>query len=77
MGQRLTADVTPGASSVTYQWKQADAAEGAYTNIAGEAGSTYTIAEGMEGKFVKVEATATGAYAGTVESTPVEVRAAR
>lgn len=76
MGQRLTAALTPGAASAAYQWKQADTAEGAYTNLAGEAGSTYTIAAGMEGKFIKAEATGNGDYTGTVASTPIEVQAA-
>lgn len=76
MGQLLTAALTPGAATANYQWKQTDTAQGAYTNIAGATGKTYTIAEGMEGKFIKAEATGNGDYTGTVASTPIEVQAA-
>lgn len=60
----MAANVTPAAASVTYQWKTADTADGAYTDITGATGKTHKIAADKEGKFIKVEITGTGNYSG-------------
>lgn len=68
VGETLTAAVTPEDATVSYQWKFADTADGEYSNIPGSTNATYTPAEAKVGKFVKVEVTGTGGYAGTILS---------
>ena len=50
---------------MTYQWKVADSAEGAYQDIAGATGKTHKLAADKEGKFIKVEVQGTFDYTGT------------
>lgn len=50
---------------MTYQWKMADSAEGAYQDIAGATGKTHKLAADKEGKFIKVEVQGTFDYTGT------------
>ena len=61
----MTANVTPAAASVTYQWKAADTESGAYTDITGATGKTHKLAADKEGKFIKVEVSGTGDYSGS------------
>ena len=68
MGQTLTASVEPAGATASYQWKQADTASGSYTDITGAAAQAYKITAKDAGKFVKVEASGTGEYTGTVTS---------
>lgn len=68
MGQTLTAAVTPPDATATYQWQKADEAEGSYSDIDGATGLTYEPVEEDIGKFIRVEATGTGDYNGTVVS---------
>ena len=71
VGATLTAAVTPSAATVNFQWLRADAADGEYTNIVGATNNTYDLAAEDEGKYIKVRATGTGLYTGTVESGPL------
>jgi len=69
VGQTLTAGtVTPFNATVTYQWQRSAATNGTYENIANANAATYTLKAEDEGYFIKVVATATGAYTGTVTS---------
>lgn len=69
IGNILTAGtITPAGATVSYQWQSATTSGGIYTNIAGANSSTYTIATTNLGKYIKVVATGTGSYSGTVTS---------
>lgn len=68
VGQTLTANTTPTAATVSYKWKQSDAADGSYTDISRATAKTYVLTEAENGKFIKVEITGTGNYTGTVLS---------
>lgn len=68
MGQTLTAAVTPAGATAAYQWKSAAAADGEYTNIDSATGPTYEPVAEDVGKYIKVGATGTGEYSGTVLS---------
>jgi len=68
VGQTLTAgDITPSGASVTYQW-QKHTAEGLYENILGATSSTYTLTGDDYDYYIKVVATGSGEYSGTVTS---------
>ncbi len=64
MGQTLTANIDPTDATVTYKWKAAATADGAYTDIGGATGKTLLLAAEQQGKFIKVEATGTGKFEG-------------
>ena len=68
MGSKLTATVTPEGATATYKWKRADSSGGQYSDIASATSAEYTLATEDEGKFIKVEATGTDKYNGTVLS---------
>ena len=69
VGETLTAGaLTPSGATVTYQWQSSDTVGGTYSNISGATSATYTLAEAERGKFIKVQATGTGSYTGTVLS---------
>ena len=68
VGSTLSAGVTPGTATVTYQWQSCATVGGTYDNISGATSATYTLAEAERGKFIKVQATGTGSYTGTVLS---------
>ena len=71
VGVVLTADVlTPAGATASYQWRIADTSGGTYTDISGATLSTYTPVPGDASKFIKVVATGTGNYSGTVTSAP-------
>ena len=53
---------------MTYQWKVADSAEGAYQDIAGATGKTHKLAADKEGKFIKVEVNGKDKFTGTALS---------
>ncbi len=74
----MTANVTPAAASVTYQWKAADTEDGVYTDITGATGKTHKLAVDKEGKFIKVEVKGSGDYSGSKLSaaTPAVVASA-
>ncbi|MCQ4935282.1 S-layer homology domain-containing protein, partial [Anaerotignum propionicum] len=69
VGAKLTATTTPTAATGTYQWQRCDTVNGTYTNITGATASTYTIASGDGGKYLRVVFSASGKYKGTQIST--------
>lgn len=69
VGSVLTAGaLTPSGATVTYQWKSAATSDGAYSNISGATAGTYTLVSGDLDKYIKIVATGTGNYTGTVTS---------
>jgi hypothetical protein len=69
VGAELTAGaLTPAGATATYQWTICGTVDGTYTNITGATGSTYTAVADDFGKYIKVVATGTGSYSGTVTS---------
>ena len=69
VGQVLTAGtLTPTAATATYQWQISDTSDGTYADIADATSSTYTPVTGDATKFIKVQATGTGNYTGTITS---------
>lgn len=47
-------DTLPDGSEATYQWQQADAAAGPFTDITGATEDTYTLKNAQGGKYVRV-----------------------
>jgi prepilin-type N-terminal cleavage/methylation domain-containing protein len=69
-GSTLTAGaITPAGATVTRQWQRSTTVGGTYTNIAGATNTTYTLAAGDLGYYIKVAVTGTGSYTGTSTST--------
>lgn len=69
VGTELTAGtLTPSGATAAYQWKICDTVDGAYTNITGATTNKYIPEPDDLGKFIKVSATGTGRYTGTVTS---------
>jgi len=69
VGYVLTAGaLTPAGATATYQWQTSTTSGGVYTNIPGATSSTYTLVVGDAGDYIKVVATGTGSYTGTVTS---------
>ena len=68
VGETLTAAVGPAAATASYQWLSATAQDGDYAEITSATNSTYDLTASEEGKYIKVQATGTGEYGGTVES---------
>jgi len=56
------------APTLAYQWEIASSARGAFANIAGATGATYTPVAGNVGKFIRCEVTASGTATGIKES---------
>ena len=72
VGETLEAvDLKPTNATVKYQWQRAAAKDGGYVDIEGATGKTYKLVDDDAGKWIKVKATGTGNYTGTVESKPV------
>ncbi len=70
VGETLTAKVTPSGATVNYQWMRADNGE-TWDDIADATNKTYELVADDVGNYIKVKATGTGNYKGTVESEPV------
>lgn len=68
VGETLTASVEPAGATASYQWMSATEQDGDYAEIADATNSTYGLTASEEGKYIKVQATGTGEYGGTVES---------
>ncbi|GEM_PF-1161807 len=69
VGEELTAGtLTPSGATADYQWTICDTVGGSYADINGATAGTYTPVVVDEGKFLKVVATGTGNYSGTVTS---------
>lgn len=77
VGQTLTANVTPSAATVTYEWQQADTASGQYSAIGGATAKTYVLQAAQQGKFIKVKVTGSGSYTGTRTSSATSAVAAQ
>lgn len=72
VGETLTANLTPSAATVSYQWQKADSADGSYSNIEGATGKTYQLTEAENTKYIKVVVTGKGNYTGTATSDATE-----
>jgi hypothetical protein len=71
VGGTLTATgLTPVGATVNYQWWESATAGGTYSAIGSATSVTYTEVAGDVGMFIKVVATGTGGYSGTVTSAP-------
>jgi prepilin-type N-terminal cleavage/methylation domain-containing protein len=69
VGSILTAGaLTPSGATATYQWQSASTSNGTYTNISGATSGTYTPVLGDAGMYLKVVATGTNTYGGSVTS---------
>lgn len=68
VGETLTAAVEPAGATASYQWMSATEQDGDYAEITSATNSTYDLTASEEGKYIKVQATGTGEYGGTVES---------
>ncbi len=69
VGSTLTAGaLTPSGATATYQWQYSTTSGGTYTAISGATGTTYIIGSGYVGDYLKVVATGTGSYTGSVTS---------
>lgn len=69
VGVELTAGaLTPAGATASYQWQISATAVGVYADIAGATTNKYTPVSGDATKFIKVVATGTGRYSGTVTS---------
>lgn len=69
VGETLTAAVEPAGATASYQWLSATAQDGDYAEITDATNSTYELTASEGGKYIKVQATGTGEYGGTVKST--------
>lgn len=76
VGEALTAVLDPASATATFIWKQADTADGTYTEIANATESNFTPTSSELGNFIKVQAMGTGLYSGTVLSPATEAVAA-
>jgi hypothetical protein len=69
VGVELSAGaVSPVEATVNYQWKISTSENGAYTNIPGATFPKYTPVDGDQGNYIKVTATGTGSFTGSVTS---------
>lgn len=70
-GSTLTAGaLTPSGATVTRQWQRSTSSGGTYTDIAGATNATYAIPTADRGYYIRIVATGTGSYNGTVTSAP-------
>jgi len=60
--------LTPSAATATYQWQICATVDGTYEDIGGATSTTYIPVADDVTKFIKVVATGTGNYSGTVTS---------
>jgi hypothetical protein len=68
--------LTPYGATATYQWQRSSAADGPYANIPGATGKHYTVAAGDKGYYIRVVATGSGYYSGTVINSSISTVAA-
>ncbi len=70
IGNTLTAGpLTPSGAEVTYQWQRSDTSGSIFSNIEGATSSTYVPVNPEDlNRYVRVVATGTGDYSGTVTS---------
>ena len=60
--------LTPAGATATYQWMRANTSTGIYTPIVGATENIYQLTLDDLGKYIKVTATGSGNYSGTVTS---------
>ncbi|MDP3487675.1 MAG: hypothetical protein Q8S19_07055, partial [Bacillota bacterium] len=65
--------LTPSGATADYQWKICDTENGMYADIDGATTNTYTPIVADEGKYLKVVASGTGNYSGTVTSEAIQI----
>ena len=69
VGKIMTAGaLTPAGATASYQWQRSISADGPYTNISGATSANYTVVAGYYNYYIRVVATGTGGYAGSVTS---------
>ncbi len=68
------ASVLPSGATATYQWMRSS--DGSTWTATGVTASSYTLQAGDYGYYIKVVATGSGGYTGSVGSSPVRVSAA-
>ncbi|HVI40521.1 MAG TPA: hypothetical protein VM577_07675, partial [Anaerovoracaceae bacterium] len=69
VGETLTAGTLgPPEATAVYQWQRSSTDGSDYENIAGAVESSYTLTEGDIDCYIRIAATGTGGYTGTVES---------
>ena len=74
VGSQLTAgSVNPSTTSVSYKWLSSTSLTGTYDEISSATQSTYTISSNEIGKYIKVSATGSGSFYGTVYSSATAV----
>ena len=69
-GKRITSYISPGVATVAYQWYRVNAS-GAATKISGATDASYTPTAYDSSCYLKVVATGTGGYLGTVSAQTV------
>ncbi len=68
-GRTLTAGaLTPSGATASYQWQRSTTSGGTYTAISGATSNTYILVAGDITYYIRVAATGTGSYTGTVTS---------
>lgn len=65
--------LTPSGATATYQWQSSMAVGGTYANVSGATGITYTPVSDDIGKYLRVIATGSGSYWGSVTSSATYV----
>ncbi len=73
VGGTAIAEVDPAVATATYQWLISDTETGVFYPISGANGSSYVVQSSDLNKFIRVTATGTGGYTGTVTSAPKQV----
>jgi parallel beta-helix repeat protein len=68
VGERLSITISPSGATASAQWQRASTESGSFTNISGATGGSYTLKAADEGKWIRIAATGTGDYTGTVTS---------
>lgn len=72
LAETLTAvDLTPSGATATYQWQRCNVIDGVYENISGATSGTYVLTGDDYQQYIKVVATGSGSYSGTVTSAAV------
>jgi len=74
VGSTLQATVTvPASATASFQWSKASTVNGIYTSIPGATASSYSLTASDLKQYVKVTATGTGSYTGTLVSNSMYV----
>jgi hypothetical protein len=69
VGSTLTAgSLTPAAASAVYQWQKSSSTSAPFSDISGANSTTYSIISGDANNFLRVMATGTNGYKGSVAS---------